>query len=212
MVHIPRRLARRRARKRNVAVIATAATAVASSVALGATPQTVVFLSSNKGQNVTRAECAARHGCGPEVTTPIVLRSGHQYQIVVTGTVSVWEFWPAPCGQPEPRPEFPTLPTRIRITPTGDDAQFRFAFHIAGRADCRPLPYKTGLFQMNLGSGWFHPIAVGNPSKPSGDHGDVQHPYTFLVSGEGSEPKFRFVDYHPSDNSGKFRIAISSHP
>ncbi|HEY6396699.1 MAG TPA: hypothetical protein VIX82_04515 [Solirubrobacteraceae bacterium] len=205
MVHIPRRLGRGRAW---VAVISTLAILSTSSVALSATRATVVFLASNKGKNVTRAECA-RHGCGPQVTAPILLDSGRHYKVVVTGTVSVWEFWPAPCGQPEARPEFATSP---RPTPTSDDAQFRFAFHIAGRRDCRPLPSKTPLFQINLGGQWFHPIAVGNPSSPSGDHGDVQHPYTFLVIGAGSKPKFRFMDYHPTDNSGKFRIAISAEP
>jgi hypothetical protein len=212
MAHIERRFVRDGARGAHVALLAMFASAIVSSAALGATSPTVVFLASNNGKNITRAECAARRGCGPQVTAPVVLQSGHRYKIVVAGTVSVWEFWPAPCGRPEPRPEFPTSPTRGFATPTGDDAQFRFAFHVAGRGECHPLPRKSSLFQINLGSQWFHPIAVDNPTTPSGDQGGVQHPYTFVVTGAGREPKFRFVDHHPSDNTGKFRIAISPQP
>jgi hypothetical protein len=200
---------RRRVHKAYAAAIAIAVAATASSAALGASSETVVYLASNKAKNISQSECIRRHGCGPEVTAPVILDSAHQYMILVTGTVSVWEFWPKACGKPEARPEFPTRP---RNTPTGDDAQFRFGFHLADRKDCRLLPFKSGLFQINLGSGWFHPIAVGNPSQPSADQGDVQHPYTFLVTGHGSEPKFRFVDFHPTDNSGKLKIVLSAAP
>jgi hypothetical protein len=53
-----------------------------------------------------------------------------------------------------------------------------------------------------------HPIANGDPSKPSANKRTTQHPYTFSFTGEGVAPQFRFVDFHPSDNSGQFRITI----
>jgi hypothetical protein len=205
-----RSFARRLRGKRHAAVLAIVAAVTASSPAWGSTTRTVVYLAVNKGEDVSRAACRARGGCGPEVKAPLVLAAHRVYSIRVSGTVSVWGFWVShPCGRPESRPEFPTSrPT----TPTGDDAQFRFAYHLQPSSGCRPLPRREPIFQLNLGSGWFHPIALGNPSKPSSNNGDVQHPYRFRAIGEGVVPEFRFVDYHPSDNNGEFRIVISRAP
>jgi hypothetical protein len=211
MVQLARWLARSGARTACASVGAFAIAAAAGSVAWGSTSETVVFLASNKGHDVTPAQCIARGGCGPEVTAPVVLASGQRYLINVSGTVAVWNTWRREsCGKPEARPEFPSSGVN---TPTSDDAQFRFAIHRLhlGRR-CRSLPFKMPLFQMNLGKGWFHPIAVGDPSQPSSDQGSVQHPYTFEAIGAGVAPSFRFDDNHPSDNSGEFRIATSAQP
>ncbi len=196
-------------RLRRTAFIAFAATGAASllgSAAFASGHRTVVFLASNNAPDVTPEMCMASQGCGSQVTAPVTLKAGQGYAIRVTGTVSPWSYWHEPCGKPEPRAEFPTPGA---VTPTGDDAQFRFAIHLHCH---RSIPFTMPLFQINLGSGWFHPIAVGNPSKPSGNRGKVQHPYTFRVLGEGVEPQFRYVDYHPSDDNGQFKIVITKAP
>lgn len=200
-----KRILLRRARRAAALTIGAASAAGALSAgAIGSPHSTTVFLASNHGHDMPQSVCAARGGCGPEVSAPVVLRAGTTYSIVVTGTVSVWGIWsPRTCGSPEPRPEFPTG----HETPTGDDAVFRFAYHSVGN-DCRLLPQRFGLFQINLGGGWFSPTALGNPSAPSGDHGRVQHPYEFRVVGLGHKPMFRFNDFHPSDNNGAFKIVI----
>jgi hypothetical protein len=148
-------------------------------------------------------------GCGNEVTAPVVLEAGTSYTVNVIGAVSPWGAWPyRRCGKPEPSSEFasPGLANR----PAGDDAQFRFAIPLY-LGTCPRLPEKVSFFQVDLGGGWFHPLANGDPSKPPGDNdpaGD-QHPYTFAFTGEGVAPHFRYIDYHPSDNSGRFKIIIS---
>lgn len=193
-------------------MLGAAGIAVAAvSAASASPPPTVVYLASNAGPDITAEACAAQHGCGPMVSAPTVLRAGQSYTIRVQGTISAWSYWVAhPCGNPEPRAEFPTPGP---LTPTSDDAQFRFAIHLRPIGSCAPLPRKTTLFQINLGSGWFHPIAVGNPSRPSQRRSESdQHPYLFRVIGQGVAPSFRYVDYHPSDNNGKFKISISAEP
>jgi hypothetical protein len=136
------------------------------------------------------------------VTAPVVLLPGHTYSVRVTGTIAVWNFWPSKfCGHALPRPLYPTPGPNVM---TSDDAVFRFAVHSNVR--CPKLPFHTGLFQINTGSGWFVPTAVGNPQQPTGG---AEHPYRFLIHGQGVAPQFRFVDYIVSDNHGSFRIVIS---
>lgn len=199
-------------RRGSLAAAVAGACGLLSAAALAGTPATTVFLKSNDGPDISQAACRAAHGCGPMLKAPVVLTANQSYTIRVTGTVSAWSFWAtAHCGTPEPRPEYLTSGTTP--TPTGDDAVFRFAFHMrdpSGR--CDRVPYRSGLFEMNLGSGWFAPRALGNPTTPSSDHGGDQHPYTFRVTGQGVAPRFRYVDYHPSDNNGKFKIVISAEP
>jgi hypothetical protein len=187
-------------------VAALGAAGALSAGAFGSSGSTTVFLVSNQGADITPARCQTMGGCGPVVTAPVVLAAGQQYKIHVNGTISVWSNWPPGfCGHPL-RARYPTPGPNA---PTSDDAVFRFAIHLRpSNGVCAPLPRKTGLFQINLGSGWFSPTAVGNPTKPSRDHGD-QHPYTFVVIGHGAQPRFRYVDNHPSDNSGKLKIVVS---
>jgi hypothetical protein len=147
-------------------------------------------------------------GCGSTVTVPVVLTSGTSYTTTVTGAISAWGSWPFNrCGKPEPSSQFAS--TGISNRPAGDDAQFRFAIPLYG-VKCHFKVVKTAFFQANLGSGWFHPIAINEPSKPSGDNKSPteQHPYKFTFVGQGVAPQFRFVDYHPSDNSGQFKITV----
>jgi hypothetical protein len=188
-----------------VALTALSAAIAVPATAGGSAASRTLFLQSNRGADISPAACNARHGCGPEVFASEALSTGRRYTVRVSGTISVWSFWVRqPCGRPEAAPEFPTAGAR---TQTSDDAQFRFAVHLR---PCRQMPFKMGLFQINLGRGWFHPTALGNPSTPSGDVNGEQHPYSFLVVGRGVEPGFRFVDNQPSDNNGAFRIVISA--
>ena len=176
--------------------------AVLSAGAVGSPHSTTVFLVSNRGVNVTRAQCAAMGGCGPTVTAPVVLLSGHTYTVRVTGTIAVWNFWPSTfCGHALPRPLYPTPGPTVM---TSDDAVFRFAVHSS--VHCPHFPLRTGLFQINTGSGWFVPTAVGNPQQPTGG---AEHPYKFVIRGQGVPAQFRFVDYIVSDNHGSFRIVLS---
>lgn len=191
----------------SAAVAALASASALASTAIGAGGTTTVFLASNDAHDMSRAHCVAQGGCGAVVQAPVVLQAGARYEIKVSGTVSAWNFSHYRCGHALSGPQYPT---EGGSTPTTDDAQFRFAS--PGIGGCGRLPVKTGLFQIDLGDGWFHPIANGDPTRPSGDPRHVQHPYTFTVTGLGSAPKFRYVDYHPSDNSGEFKVVVVAGP
>jgi len=178
---------------------------------------TSFFLDSHNSVDATNAFCSGSDmlapmtppGCGNTVTAPVVLTLGGSYSVTVSGAVSSWGEWPfRRCGKPDPSSEFgsPSISNR----PAGDDAQFRFAKPLFD-GKCPKLPVKSSFFQVNLGSGWFHPVANGDPSKPSTDNTKPieQHPYVFAFVGQGVAPQFRFVDYHASDNSGQFKIVVS---
>jgi len=164
-------------------------------------PTATVFLDANGGPRTPHRICVAEHGCGPQVTAPVVLAQGEPYIIEVSGTVSPWNYWHDPCGTPEPV----VYPTAGPQTPTGDDAMFRFAYHVHTKKGCPRLYRRTHFFQMNLGSGWVAPNPLGNPTEPAG--GD--HSYAILVTGEGQAPSFRYIDIDPADNSGAFRITVA---
>jgi hypothetical protein len=202
---------------RSTRIIAlTGILAVLSAVAVApamAAP-TVFYLDSYNATDATQAFCSANllpnptpPGCGNEVTAPMVFASGHTYLVLVSGAVSAWGGWPAVhCGTAEPSSYYPS--SGVPNEPAGDDAQFRFAVPLA--TGCPTLPKQTSLFQVDLGSGWFHPVGIAHPSKPSKDYPKLklQHPYLFTFTGEGIAPQFRFIDWHPSDNSGQFKIVV----
>jgi hypothetical protein len=186
---------------------------LAASAEGAASASETLFLDAHQSaaHDMSHAACESAGGCGPTVQASTVLDSGTTYTIKVVGAVSVWDGWQfRRCGKPEPTPEFGS--TGLSARPANDDAQFRFAQTVTGNQTCPKLPKKSALFQINLGdsAGWFHPTAIDNPTKPSGDNNAAndQHPYTFSVVGDGVAPAFRFVDYHPSDNDGEFRIQI----
>jgi len=195
-----------------------AALAVSAAAASSASAATTFYLNSyNSTDAASAAFCSSPAmmittvpGCGNSVTAPIVFETGTVYTVKVVGSVSAWGAWPSVrCGKVEPSSQFPS-PGRPN-NPVGDDAQFRFAKPLY-KGSCPKLPQKTQYFQVNLGSKWFHPIANGKPSKPSPDNhktGGEQDPYTFTFTGEGAAPQFRYVDYHPSDNSGQFKITVN---
>jgi hypothetical protein len=144
----------------------------------------------------------------------MVLSANTRYLVKVTGAVGVWglQTWTlGKCGKPSRAPEFrsPGAPS----APAASDAQFTFASPKFA-VKCEALPIKSGTFQMKLSDrrAWFHPIAENRPRKPSTDRNGEQHPYTFIVYGENARPRFRYSDYHPSDNDGEFRIQIIPEP
>jgi hypothetical protein len=197
---------------------------VASGIAVGASAlavspagaSTSFYLDSYNAVNASNSFCSGANlltpttppGCGSSATAPVVLALGSSYTVNVSGAVSAWGEWPfRRCGKPDPSSQFAS--PGITNRPAGDDAQFRFAVPLyVGK--CLHLPIKTSFFQVNLGSGWFHPVASGNPSKPSNDNkSGGQHPYAFTFVGQGVAPQFRFIDYFPSENSGRFKIVVS---
>jgi hypothetical protein len=189
----------------------------ALSVAPAGATTTSFYLDSYNAVDASHSFCSGANlltpvtppGCGNSVTAPVVLTGGGSYTVNVSGAVSPWGEWPfRRCGKPDPSSQFAS--TGITNRPAGDDAQFRFAVPLF-TGKCVHLPKKASVFQVELGSGWFHPVANDNPSKPSNDNNKAgeQHPYTFTFVGEGIAPQFRFIDYHPSDNSGQFKIVIS---
>ena len=203
------------------AALAISALAFALLVSTASASSTTAYLNSyNATDSANNGFCIGPSmvsttppGCGSTVTVPVVLASGTSYTVKVSGAVSPWGSWTyRRCGKPEPNSEYPS--PGITNKPASDDAQFRFAApRYTGRC-VHPLPQKAGYFQVNLGGGWYHPIANGEPSKPSTDNGPgyQQHPYTFTFTGQGVAPEFRYVDYHPSDNSGQFKIVVEGGP
>jgi hypothetical protein len=151
--------------------------------------------------------------CGPQVNASAVLARGTTYVVEVVGAVSVSGTGLDDrylCGKPQPMPEFAS--PGVTAQPANDDAQFLFAEPNYGTKPCPKFPVKSSAFLIKLGrsSRWFHPIASGHPKRPSGDRNAAhnQHPYTFVVVGQGATIHFRFRDYYPSDNDGRFRIEI----
>ncbi len=175
-----------------------------------------LFLDSHDPGNCVPAVYPMRDLCGsspppqsPTVTS-VELNAGARYRIHVSGTINPWGgLGPKKCGNPEPAVQYPS-PGQAPV-PGADDAQFRLALTRDFGQPCRrhAYPQKAPHFEINLGHGWFHPIAVNNPSHPSRDTRGEQHPYTFLVTGQGQPVEFRYADYQPSDNNGQFKITIT---
>ena len=153
------------------------------------------------------------NAAGPE-TSELTLKSGKQYKIIVTGTWSRWgaSYWQtlptgwSTCGTPERFAQIPSL-----VAPFGkvsSDAETNFA-----KLDYQPNCASTSVnstigattsFEINLGSGFYHPSAVGGPfTTPA-----PGHVYTYRVTGQGSKPQFRVVDQNTQDNYGQLAIAI----
>jgi hypothetical protein len=144
---------------------------------------------------------------GSEVHGGIRLKSGDTYTIEVQGTFSAWSDWPyRRCGKPEPSAVYRS--GGRDDVPVGDDAVFRFAEPLyTGKCPRAALPRRTTTFQINLGSGsgWTPFVPDGGvPRKPTSG----THRYTETVVGTGKTPKFRIVDWMPSDNSGELMITI----
>jgi hypothetical protein len=206
-------------RTRIVAVASVCAAAgfgLAAAAANGsAAPRKTLYLNSfeSAAHDISPASCAQNTRCGPQVKASFYLKSGQTYTISVAGAVSVSGTGPKGhygCGKPQPRPEFAS--PGIVAQPANVDAQFLFATPSFGSVQCPKLPQRSIAFLIKLSgsSRWFHPVAVGDPDKPSSDKnaGRNQHPYKFMVRGRDAAPRFRFADYHPSDNDGEFRIEI----
>ncbi len=187
---------------------------MALATAPAAAGSTSFYLNSYNATDASSAFCSGTRmlstispaGCGTAITAPLVFANGTMYSVMVLGAVSAWGEWPfRRCGEPEPASQFASPGHANR--PAGDDAQFRFAMPLY-KGSCAALPKKSSYFQVNLGSGWMHPVASDDPTSPAEDVEGAQHPYTFSMTGQGLAPQFRFIDYYASDNSGQFKITV----
>jgi len=139
----------------------------------------------------------------------LVLADGQHYTVTVKGTFSAWRGWAAyRCGKVAPAPIYrsPGRPD----DPTGWDAEFKFAYPAYGKATCdkASLPKRASVFQVNSGSGWSHPSAVGGPfGKPK-----KSHTYRYDVVGQDQPLGLRIVDNETRDNNGRFRVQIAPAP
>jgi hypothetical protein len=189
---------------RGVSLLAVAACAalglVGVSVASGASPAaTSFYLDSYTANNASG---------GNSVTGPDVLVSGQTYTLEVQGTYSAWGDWPYHrCGRPGVSPVYRSPASDGNpVEPVGDDAVFRFAQPLYTGKCPHDFPKVTGTFQVNLGNGWKPFVPDGGvPKHPTRN----THAYTATIVGEGVQPRFRIVDWHPSDNDGQFLITIS---
>jgi hypothetical protein len=149
---------------------------------------------------------APSRAVGDARTYPLRFFTGKSYTIIVTGDFSAWGDWPGRhCGNPEPSPLYSSFGRPD--TPVGDDAVFRFARPLY-RRDCPSVvTYATNYFQINLGTGWKPFVPNGGiPSRPAGG----EHLYAETVTGLGTAPQFRIVDWNPRDNSGELKITVTS--
>jgi hypothetical protein len=146
-------------------------------------------------------------GTPPVVTTTAALTLGTQYTMTVRGSYSAWFEWPRNyvCGTPRLFPAYPT-PGRP-LSKTGFDAQFKFAVPAPDAKTCASikLPAAAVLFQINAGDKWVHPTIKGAvPTVPNRNHS-----YTYDVVGQGKPLSLRIVDFHATDNDGRFRVTIA---
>jgi hypothetical protein len=155
---------------------------------------------------------------GP-VSSAANLTAGERYDLVVTGTASIWPAsqWSHPgtaCGASEEMPMFPS-PGAVN-GPTGWDAETVFAVPPAVDFlgfSCVPsqIPFLStshspGGFQISVkGAGGFTHVTPigGDRSTPT-----ANHTYTYSVTGTGKPASFRFVDDPVSDDYGIFMIKV----
>jgi hypothetical protein len=146
-------------------------------------------------------------GIPPAVTTSAALTAGAHYTLTVRGTYSAWFEWPRNyvCGKPRLAPAYPS-PGRP-VSKTGFDSEFKFAVPAPNVKTCDgvTLPAPAVLFQVNPGDKWVHPTIKGaKPTVPSRFHA-----YTYDVVGQGKPLSLRIVDFHSTDNNGRFRVTIA---
>ncbi len=157
-----------------------------------------------------------RSVAGP-VSTTESLASGATYDVLVTGTASIWSTaeWAEgpPCGEPEAHPMFPS--PGVENGPVGWDAATVFAVPPQAAFDgfkCNSgvIPFgapDTGPgFEVSTGKSFsrINPFA-GARSVPS-----PAHTYRYVVTGAGAPASFQFADEPLDDNYGIFRITVMS--
>lgn len=163
------------------------------------------------GRETLYVESFSSSGIPPVVSTAAALTAGVHYTVKVRGTYSAWGVWPVvrkglKCGQPRLAPAYPS-PGR-KATQTGFDAEFKFAIPSPNVKVCAAagLPRKAVVFQINPGTKWAHPTLKSGvaPTVPA-----VPHLYIYDVVGQGKPLSLRIVDYHATDNNGRFRVTIA---
>lgn len=155
---------------------------------------------------------------GP-ISTPAPLAAGSHYDIIVSGTMSIWPAsqWLAKgtvCGAAEEGPMFPS--PGAENGPVGWDAETVFAvppdvnFYafscVPAQMPFQSTEHSPGGFQIqvNGGSGFHHMAPIGGERKTP----TATHTYTYAITGEGDPVAFRFVDDPVSDDYGVFKIKV----
>lgn len=155
---------------------------------------------------------------GP-ISTPIPLAAGSRYDIIVSGTMSIWAAaqWTdkgTVCGASEEGPMFPS-PGAVN-GPVGWDAETVFAvppdvnFYsfscVPSQMPFESIEHSPGGFQIQVsgGSGFHHMTPLGGERKTP----TATHAYTYGVTGTGDPAAFRFVDDPVGDDYGIFNIKV----
>jgi hypothetical protein len=155
---------------------------------------------------------------GPVSTaTPLIV--GEHYDVIVTGTMSIWGAtqWSAAgiqCGASEEQPLYPS--PGVVNGPVGWDAETVFAvppgveFYsfscIPSQIPFLSTTHSPGGFETSVsGAGGFAHLTPigGNRSTPT-----AGHTYTYAVTGTGQSASFRFVDDPVTDDYGIFMIKV----
>src|ERR1039458_8424573 len=155
---------------------------------------------------------------GP-VSTATSLIAGEHYDVVITGTMSIWGAtqWSAAgsqCGASEEQPLYPS-PGAVN-GPVGWDAETVFAvppgvdFYsfscVSSQIPFLSTAHSPGGFETSVsGAGGFAHLTPigGNRSTPT-----AGHTYTYAVTGTGQPASFRFVDDPVTDDYGIFMIKV----
>jgi hypothetical protein len=146
---------------------------------------------------------------GP-ITTNQILSISQKYLVTVQGTFSLWSSstWVSPpnviCGIPEVAPQNPS--PNVTNYWVGADAEIHFAQALPAGGSCSqlPNPRHASQFQIDLGGGFEHREPIGGaPADPS-----PAHLYKYLVQGQGSPARFRWVETTTSDNYGMLNITV----
>ncbi len=141
-------------------------------------------------------------------TSKVVLREGQKYQIIMSGTYSLWvpEQWTSGgvCirGNSETQPMFPS-PMKLN-GPVGADPYYRFARPFYG--PCQELvdaneTVSRMMFSLDDGKSYSIPNPVVAKYRED-------HTYTYEVIGRGYALKVRLDDTPLNDNYGQIFIAI----
>jgi hypothetical protein len=198
-------------KKLGTAIIATGIVCLGAASSVQAVPQRVVLDTHLQGSP----------GAAGPVTTVAPLIAGEGYDIIVSGTASIWPVsqWSlsgSACGASEELPMFESPGTNNG--PVGWDAETVFAVPPGAnfyKFPCSPseIPFlstehtRVGFELSTSGdSGFVHAVPLGGaPRTPTADH-----TYTYAVTGTGQPALFRFLDDPVADNYGVFMIEVLS--
>lgn len=136
----------------------------------------------------------------PSAAAGPFLTQGRVYRIVIDGTYTLWwnqDWAPGPFGSPESAARYPS-PGQSDDRMIGCDPLYCFA-----RPDQRhTVPHKAWNVKFSTGGGLQSPHDIETFAY------DIQHSYSFLVSGEDAFLTARFDDTYLLDNFGQIRFQV----